>query len=1472
MKCPKCQHENEQGDKFCRECGERLPSVCPQCGNLVKPGDRFCAKCGTRLAESVSAEATVPRLEDMHSQLQSLIPEELAQKYATAEPQAAGENRPVTALFADISGFTPLSSTQSSETMLQLVQECFRELVGIVARYEGIISGFRGDGLLALFGAPILHENDAERAIRAAMDMRNIMHDRQLEVTIGINTAPMTVGEIQTQLHREYTAYGTDVILASRLQDAAEPGQILAGTGTHRLTRRIFDFGVVHDLELQGFPQPVTAYTVQQVKVHPEKLRGIEGLRARMIGREHEFAELKESADEWLDGQGQMVCIIGEAGIGKSRLVGELRDLLTETQSIFDFRFPILDSKSKIENQKSKILILEGRCVSIGQPISYWPFLDILRTWFGFSEEDTEAERAQKLRSRVEELLPNRLDDMLPFLGHLMNLGFGGEIDTRLKHYSTEQISHGTMMRLRELLVAMSEQQRLLLILEDLHWSDDLSLDLVSLLMDELMEHPLMLLCVYRPERKHRVWQLSSQAQRKCLERYTEVPLQKLRDAESRRLVQELLTIEDLPGSVRDMILRKSEGNPFFIEEVIRSLIERGLVYHEDDRWKAREDIMELEVPDTIQSVILARVDRLEAEAKYVLQCASVIGRLFKHRLLEHLTQKQRELDRYISEFEDRDLVYEERTIPELEYAFKHALTQEATYQGILEQRRRVFHRIVAQGIERLYQERIGDFYEELAYHWERGGDDEKTLEYLMKAGEKAAGNYLNEAGIDYYTRALQLAKDMCISGDRLGGIYDRRGSLYGSMTFYEESVSDMNQAADLYTDRIKRARMYSGISNTFQFQIIDANEAVRYAHRAMEEVDPEDKSREASLIYEAVGPIFIGDFKDLKEGERLLRKAVSISEEMGYKELLALQYTLIGWMYWFLPRTDDSAKQRLLAQEKARSYMPYGKSDLSRYATVCGLLSGGSGGKWRGYGESLALEAVETGIKSGNAWITVAMATCLGFLYRNRGEIDKAVEVWEKGWRDGVRVRYVAWRSMIFANELMRLYTLRDEKQKLLHMMLQMVDSTEILHSKPEVHPTVQIHWNGIVEGIYRTLRSLNPGVFRMLEESLRSRLSEAGSDDESFFYQGQLAWMHLLDKRRADALKHLDEMARLYPNAGRFPHRLPKDMESAVILMKTPQDERQMTAKGLLATLETIGDLSKTLDGINLVLTQDEFAQAADWDQVDRFALEQLQSVDFAVAPWFGDSIVNVWLEVQEIYKRYDRNERMKELAKRVHETMSDILEKQGISQLLPEPVESMKEMRVELSEDFGLDPSTTDWEWVDPMEDCCYRVEAGEYLEIEVPPDHNLWYRTNCDAPRLLRRISGDFMVETMISDGSNGAKAGGLLVWSDEDNLIRLEVTYVLCYRAFLDQSDIASCIYPLEADSCRLRLERQGNRFTAYASWEREEWYRCGWIDMALEDPIQIGIYGVCPSAPTTSTRFEYFKIYRASGQAKIKDE
>jgi class 3 adenylate cyclase/tetratricopeptide (TPR) repeat protein/regulation of enolase protein 1 (concanavalin A-like superfamily) len=930
MKCPICQHENKDKAKFCRKCGSVLELICPKCKSVNEPDSVFCEECGTKISYTVlptQATVSIPKLEDMHSQLQSLIPDILAQKYLSAEQTATGENRPITALFADISGFTPLSATKSSEVIFQMVQDCFKQLVSIVAKYEGSISGFRGDGLLALFGAPILHENDAERAILAAIDMKEAIKDHQLQVSIGINTAMMTVGEIQTQLHNEYTAYGTDINLAKRLQESAEPGQILVGGGSHRLTRRAFDFDIISDLTMKGFTQPVTAYSVKQSKAHPEKLRGIEGLRARMIGREHEFTEVKEAVDEWLTGHGQIVSVIGEAGIGKSRLVSELKAYLTSRE---DRQFQYF----------------EGRCISIGQPISYLPFIDILRTYFNLGEIDDISAMAQKVIDGTKLIFLDSADETLPFLGHLLSIPFGNELDDKLKFATPEQIRHQTLMQLRDMFSEMAKKQPLMLILEDLHWADELSLDLISHLMDGLSHAPLMIVCVYRPESESRAMKLGDQAQRKCLDKYTDITLKPLSRLQSRQLVEDLLNIDNLPESVRDVILQKSEGNPFFIEEVIRSLIEQEFVYREDDRWKANAEIKDINVPDTIQSVVLSRVDRLKEEARHVLQCASVIGRLFRYSLLDHLTQYESKLNDYLNEFEERDLVYEERAIPELEYAFKHAFTQEATYQGILERGRKSFHNQVALGIEKIYQERLEDYYDELAHHYSRSDNAEKAIEYLLKAGEKAKRNYANDIAISYYQSVLDILEKHNITHDDwklealkgLGEVYFGVGQIAEAVQILEKAVA---LAEEIKIPARQLVRLYFVIGDAIWWQS-KYKDVLQYGEKAVSALGDDDRCLEAILAnyLVAIGNSYMGNNEIFKE---CIYKIMTFINNIEYSSELRSVYIHILSCSFYNDR-DLAATQAWSNEFEKRAESHNDLRALADLSTMNGWIAGAMG------------------------------------------------------------------------------------------------------------------------------------------------------------------------------------------------------------------------------------------------------------------------------------------------------------------------------------------------------------------------------------------------------------------------------------------------------------------------------------------------------------------------------------------------
>jgi len=1007
------------------------------------------------------------------------------------------------------------------------------------------------------------------------------------------------------------------------------------------------------------------------------------------------------------------------------------------------------------------------------------------------------------------------------------------------------------MVRLRDIFTALARQNPLLLIIEDLHWSDDLSLDLISLLMDELMTTQMMIVCVYRPEQEHRCMKLSSLAQRKCFENFTGIQLQKLSRVQSSQLVQSLLTIDALPEKVREIILLKSEGNPFFIEEVIRSLIDKGLVYKDGDKWTTRVDISDISVPDTIHGVIMERIDRLESETKYVLQCASVIGRLFKYRLLDHLMSHERRLEQYLDELESKDLVYEERSIPELEYTFKHALTQEATYQTILEQRQKAFHRQVAEGIEKLYSDRLEEFYEELVHHWERSGVKEKTLEYLVKVGQKASKNYLNETAVEYYTRAIELAKELGISGDRLAEIYDYRGNLYNNIMFYEESISDLIDALSLYTKQQKRAGVCALLSSIYFWNIYDIEESALYARKALSEVDPMDKSRETAKVYNNVVFLFL-DVVDPEEGGRYLRKAISISEEMGYKDMLALSYT---YLYYFEHRLYLSNEEAPNAREKALSYLPYAKSNLSDYAHAClfyGMLSVKGNECVR-----FLQEAIEAGIKSGTTWIVVRTAVSLGIFYASKGEIHKAGEVYEQAWQFGVYKRFIfRWFLSFTADVLIDFYMLNNEHRKILDMMWQMIDSTRILHGKPKVYPTVLRRWNDQVERIYKKLWYTAPQVYHDLENALEHRINEIDSDGEMFFYLGQLMLLALLSKRKEQAETYLKELIRLKSGAGSFADRISGKLRIFIEILKVGTDQRLISFRELFKSIANLDGFQDACECANLIFPTEIIREIIDWTQFNHISLGHLKKQ-------VGTELVRSLIKIQRISKIYGGMDNLRSLSKDIEQTVPDALKKEGITQLILEFLGNMELYEPDFLDDFAGESLSPDWEWVDPAEDCPY-ILLNSGVEIDVTEGHNLY--GNLDGPRLIREASGDFIIETYITNGLRGKKSGGLFVWKDKDNFIRFETPQIpwentIYYGAKVNGKFIHPGVHPYDLDKVWLRLEHKGDRFTGYVSSDGENWYRCGWTDIPMEDPIKVGIHALCPSLPATSTRFEYFKIY-----------
>jgi DNA-binding SARP family transcriptional activator/predicted ATPase len=655
------------------------------------------------------------------------------------------EKRIVTVVCADVSGSFQEIEDVSSEDEVALIRRFLGVVEDGLAMYGGQVDRVLGGRVLGVFGTTRTRESDPELAIRAAIEVRKQARELGLNVTAGINTGEVCFSRAGAEEHREFTLMGTFVDLAARLAGKTRAGQILVGESTYRLTWRAFEFAPL-SLDIKGMEGPVTAYQVERLLPQPKKARGIEGLRADLIGRDEEFAKLKKAL-KVLNGRGQMVTLVGEAGVGKSRLVAELKEVaLTPGDG------------------KPTPLWLEGRCLEVGTAASYAPFIDIFRGYFTWGAQEDDRSRREHILSSLQrmmergDLAKERFEAAYPFLGRLLSVRLEDEWEERLAGNSPEQVRRRTFVAVHDFFVALSRQQPVVLVFEDLHWADDLSLDLISLLMEGLRLGPLLLLCVYRPEWEHKCWHLATIASQKCRERYTELYLRELTHQQSQRLVESLLTIETLPASVRDLILDRSQGNPFFIEEVVRSLIDRGIVYRDGDCWCAREEEMDSAIiPDSVQSIILSRLDHLDADLKHVLQVAAVIGRIFRRRVLEHAAQQKAGLESALWELEDRALVYQERTVPEVEYSFKHVLTQEAVYRNILRRHRRGYHQRVAGAIEVLYPDNLEEYYEQLAYHYEEGGHVEKAVEYLLKAGEKAKRHSANEAAIAHLTRGLAL-------------------------------------------------------------------------------------------------------------------------------------------------------------------------------------------------------------------------------------------------------------------------------------------------------------------------------------------------------------------------------------------------------------------------------------------------------------------------------------------------------------------------------------------------------------------------------------------------------------------------------------------------------------------------------------------------------------------------------------------
>ena len=606
---------------------ESPPLSCPRCEAAVPADARFCASCGQALIDASETDRAL----QVH--LAATAPTPLIDKMRAAK--LSGERKPVTALFADVVGSTTLAERMDPEDWTAMMNEAFDEMSKVIFRYEGTIAQLQGDAMVAFFGAPVAHEDDPDRAVRAALDMvaaidvfaRQLKstHGIDFRIRAGINSGPVVVGNVGTDLRYEYTALGDAMNVAARMQAAAEPGSVLITASTHRLVADAFETEDLGEISVKGKTEPVHAYRVLSPKAAPGRRRGLEraGIRSPMVGRDSQLETLRSLYGVVQAGRGRVAFLVGEPGIGKSRLLAEFRRL-------------VLDDAPADGSPGVAATWVEGRCISYGRNLPYHLLHDLVRSTLQIPFAGSETEARAALDRQLAALLGDDASDTAPYLAHLLALPLHPEEADRAM-LDPETMQGRYTASVHRLLRALSTRGPVVLVCEDVHWADPASVSSLSQLLPLAAQMPVLFLAALRADTDSAGWRLLTTGRESFGDALAEMHLRPLSDTDSRDLVANLLEIESLPTRVRESILARAEGNPFFVEEVIRMLIERGVIERRADQWIATAEVASVEIPETLHGLLLARIDQLPDEAKRSLRVASVIGRQFPVRVLERV-------------------------------------------------------------------------------------------------------------------------------------------------------------------------------------------------------------------------------------------------------------------------------------------------------------------------------------------------------------------------------------------------------------------------------------------------------------------------------------------------------------------------------------------------------------------------------------------------------------------------------------------------------------------------------------------------------------------------------------------------------------------------------------------------------------------------------------------------------------------
>jgi class 3 adenylate cyclase/tetratricopeptide (TPR) repeat protein len=777
MQCSQCRHPNRDESKFCDQCGAPLSTACPTCGAANAPGAKFCSQCGAALAVVRPPAAAIVPI--------AYTPRYLTEKILSSRGAMEGERKLVTVLFVDVVDSSTLAQRLDPERLHQLLGQVLQLIAEAIHRYEGTVNQYLGDGLMALFGAPVALEDHAFRAVQAALAIQETIrgysaqfqreHGAEVRLRVGLNTGPVVVGRIGDDLRMDYTAVGNTTHLAARMQALAEPDAILVTENVHRFVAGQVRSESLGPVEVRGQRTPILVYKVTGRRRWRSRLdisaeRGL----TQLVGRARELGVLHDRLAQVESGHGRIVGIVGEAGLGKSRLLYEFRASLAV----------------------GRVGWLEGNCLAHEQPLPYGPVLEILRVAFHIEEGDNPLQIQEKLRAGVRDA-DARLEPTLPFLESLFGLSAG---DDAIRHLDPKERRRQTLEVLRAVVAAAGQRRPLVLVCENLHWIDHGSEDSFASLVDSLAGVPVLILTTHRPGYAVR-WADAPG--------YTQIPLDRLGEAEMQEMLTALLG-HDVADDVGRFIEDKTGGNPLFIEEVIRALDEGQLLERETGTVRLAGST-EIEFPATIQDIIQARIDRLDDSVKQTIQIAAVIGREFDLRLLAGLAPSAADVPAHIELLKRLDLVHEARFFPELAYRFKHAVIQDVVYRTLLGSRRQILHGAVARRIEEPHGESPEEQPAVLAHHYALSEAPGRAIPFALLAGDRAARLHANADAAAFYDQALALARALVVSPEQQRAQIDaalKRVSVSTTREAFAQDQANLEEARRLAATLADEPRM----------------------------------------------------------------------------------------------------------------------------------------------------------------------------------------------------------------------------------------------------------------------------------------------------------------------------------------------------------------------------------------------------------------------------------------------------------------------------------------------------------------------------------------------------------------------------------------------------------------------------------------------------------------------------------------